>query len=55
MFAHHIICEAFHIGIWNAPTEKFVYKSSPQIYLCKKRTLIITCANWIRHFMTFNK
>jgi len=28
MFAHHLICVAFHIGIWNALTEKFEYKSS---------------------------
>jgi len=54
MFAHHVICAAFHIVIWNAPTEKFVYKSSTKIYLCKKWTPIIDWANWIKRFITFD-
>ena len=55
MFAHQLICVAFHIGIWNTLTEKFKYKSSNKIYLCKKWITIITWANWIKLFMTFNK
>jgi len=55
MFAHQITCAAFHFVIWIAPTEKFVYKSSTHIYICRNWTPIITWANWIKRFMTFDK
>jgi len=36
MLAHHVICAAFHIVIWNAPTEKFLYKNFALIYIFAK-------------------
>jgi len=47
IFAHQITCAAFHFWIWIAPIEKFVYKCSTYIYLCRNWTTIIACANWI--------
>jgi len=41
--------------VWIAPTEKFVYKISTYIHLCRNWKPIITSANWIKRFMTFGK
>ena len=54
MFAQRNICAAIHNVIWNKPTEKFVYKSTKKTYLGKNLTPIITIANWIKRFMTFD-
>jgi len=37
------------------PTEKFVYKISTYIHICRNWKLIITIANWKKPFMTFDK
>jgi len=47
MFAHHITCGAFHLVTWIALNEKFVYKRSTDIYLCRNWTPIIIWAYWI--------
>jgi len=41
--------------VWIAPTEKFVYKISTYIHLCRNWKPIITLANRIKRFMTFDK
>jgi len=53
MFVHEITCAAFHFLIPIAPTEKYIYKGSTYIYLCKNCTPIIAWANL--SFMTFDK